>query len=110
MPAGRPPKPIELKRRLGNPGRRPLPDESTVTILPMAGSTPDPPEELGLEGRKIWAQAWAEAITWLSPDSDMSTVLEACQIADDLAAARRRFRVTTEPSDGRQVATFSKAL
>lgn len=34
MPRGQPPKPVELKKRLGNPGKRPLPSPVT-TIRPV---------------------------------------------------------------------------
>lgn len=36
MPAGRPPKPVEQKRRLGNPGKRPLP--SKLAAVPALNS------------------------------------------------------------------------
>lgn len=112
---GRPPKPLEEKRRTGRqPGRdsggRPLPVVAEVVALQPADGTPDYPPELGLDGQRLWRRAWGAAITWLSPDSDMETVEEACRIADDLAAARRRYRVTTEPADGRMVKHFHEAL
>ena len=31
-----PPKPNELKRKLGNPGKRPLPELKNIVTLPMA--------------------------------------------------------------------------
>ena len=52
MPPGRPLEPTEVKRRNGNPGCRPLPDVSTVSVLSMATQAPEPPVELGVEGRR----------------------------------------------------------
>lgn len=107
---GRPPKPIEQKRRTGNPGGRALPDPATVHLLPMADGTPDPPPELELAGRGLWERIWSTAITWVSPDSDMDAVISACRLKDDLEVARRRYRATSDPADGRMVAVFEKQL
>jgi hypothetical protein len=105
-----PPKPIEQKRRTGNPGKRALPSESSMLVLPMADGVPDPPAELGLEGRGLWGRAWGHGLTWISPTSDMDAVVEACRVADDLAVARNRFHATTDPADGRAVVAMSKRL
>jgi phage terminase small subunit len=111
----RPPKPLEQKRLTGrSPGRdsggRKLPEVSTVVALPMADGVPDPPGDLLLDGQRLWERAWGAAITWLSPDSDREAVEQACRLADDLAAARKRYRATTDPSDGRMVKQFDDAL
>jgi phage terminase small subunit len=110
---GRPPKPLEQKRRTGrSPGRdtggRKLPDPGNVVALPPATGIPPYPADLGLAGRKLWDRAWAAAITWLSPDSDGEQVEEACRLADDLAAARTRYRATTDPGDLRALVSASK--
>jgi hypothetical protein len=76
----------------------------------MALGVPEPPLDFGLDGRRLWERAWGAAITWLSPASDMEAVEQACRIADDIAAARERYRATRDPSDGRMVVQFSKAL
>ena len=114
MTAGRPRKPVEQKRALGNPGRRPLPKLSTVSVLPMADGTPPPPTDLLLEGRDLWERAWNQAITWLSPVSDFKQVEHACRLADDLAVARKIYRTTRSGQDGRLVVhlstEFMKAL
>lgn len=107
---GRPPKPVEVKRATGNPGQRKLPKLAEVAPLPMADRTPPAPEGLGVEGLSLWNSAWAAAITWLSPDSDWKSVVHACELADDLAVARRRYRATTEPADGRIVVNLSEAF
>jgi phage terminase small subunit len=112
---GRPPKPLEQKRRTGrSPGRdtggRKLPDPGNVVALPPASGAPAYPADLGLDGRRLWDRAWDAAITWLSPASDMEEVEEAARLADDVAAARRRYRATTDPGDMRALVAGSKAL
>jgi phage terminase small subunit len=115
MPAGRPPKPIEQKRKTGrtpstDSGGRKLPEIATVTVLPMATSVPEPPTDLGLEGRDLWEKTWNTAITWLSPISDMKQVESACRLADDVALARQVYRTTRDVADGKLLVSFSDAL
>lgn len=107
-PVGRPPKPVEVKRRNGNPGKRPLPAISSVTVLRAADGTPSPPVPLGDEGRRLWDRAWSDAITWLSPDSDLDQVTQAATLADAVASAHRRYMATTDPSDARALVALSK--
>lgn len=111
----RPSQPLEVKRRHGrtsttDSGGRKLPDVATVTALPMADGIPEPPVEMGLDGRRLWAQAWGTAITWLSPASDLEQVTQACTLVDDIARARARYRATTDPADARAVVALSKEL
>lgn len=115
MPAGRPPKPLEQKRRTGrtahtDSGGRRLPDQSDVILLPMAPGVPEPPTDFGLEATRMWNRAWGEAITWLSPDSDMETVEQACRLVDDVAVARERYRATRDPADVRALVAVQKLL
>lgn len=113
---GRPPAPIEHHRRTGRANGtkkadgRALPSRDVVVALPMAEGVPEPPAELGLEGRAFWERAWGRAITWLSPDSDRDAVEESAFLVDDLASARRRYRATTDPADARAVVALSKQL
>lgn len=107
---GRPPTPNEVKRRRGTARADRTPSSSSVVALPMAGGAPEPPTDLGLEGRALWADAWAVGITWISPQTDMRQVVEACRTADDLALARERYRATRDPADARALNTLSKQL
>ena len=112
---GRPPKPLEIKRKTGSaPGRdtggRKLPDATIIATLPMADGVPDPPIDFRLEAKHLWEQVWERGITWISPASDFEAVKQVCRLADDLEIARERYRVTREPSDARVVVDFSKAV
>ena len=108
---GRPPKPVEQHKQVGTYRKdRHGPSNGVVTPLRGLSESPDRPVDLLLEGRALWERAWASAITWLSPDSDWDAVVEACQLADDVAVARRRYRATSDPSDGRAVVALSKEL
>jgi phage terminase small subunit len=115
MTAGRPRKPLEQKRKTGrtmttDSGGRPLPEIANVTILPMAQGIPTPPSDLGLHGRELWEKAWDQAITWLSPISDVKQVEHACKVADDLALAREVYRTTRDSQDGRLVVALNKSF
>lgn len=112
---GRPPKPIEQKRRTGrtpdtDSGGRKLAPVNAVIALPMAEGIPDPPDDLGLDGRRLWARAWNEAITWVSPHSDMESVEQTCRLVDDITHARERYRATRDPGDMRALIAAQKLL
>jgi phage terminase small subunit len=107
--AGRPPKPNELKRVMGNPGGRPLPDLNVITHLPMAREIPEPPESLKHSGLDLWNRAWGVAITWLSPVSDIEAIKNSCHLADANEAARDRYMISTEPADAKAYVAINKA-
>jgi len=83
-----PPKPNELKRRLGNPGKRSLPDLKSIVTLPMANETPIPPRPLGVEGLKLWNRIWDSGKTWISPDTDIELVTILCESMDERTQLR----------------------
>lgn len=76
---GRPPKPNEQKRRLGNPGRRDLPSASEVSALEPLRE-PVPPN-LGPAGAELWEAVTSAATAWLAP-SDSLTLLMLCELYD----------------------------
>jgi len=78
-----PPKPNEVKRRLGNPGKRPLPDAKKVTALKMASSEPEPLRPLGTEGQALWSRVWASGATWIAPGTDIELVQILCESMDE---------------------------
>jgi hypothetical protein len=107
--AGRPPKPNELKRLMGNPGNHPLPDLNVITHLPMAREIPPAPENLNQSGLDLWNRAWGVAITWLSPVSDIESIKNASHLADANEAARERYMISTEPADAKAYVAINKA-
>lgn len=107
-PTGRPPKPTEVKRALGNPGHRQLPEPP----LPLEGlepvrGIPEPPP-LGQDGITLWETIWTAGDKWLSPDSDMAMIVMMCQAQDEAEDIRRAMRVGDIPryyvlANGQQV-------
>ena len=96
-PNGRPAKPTEVKRALGNPGHRPLPDPPAVGKgLPAVSDIPTPPA-LGVDGEEMWNQLWAAGKSWLSPDSDGSIITLLCQAHDESEQIRRALAIGEVP-------------
>lgn len=83
-----PPKPNEIKRKTGNPGKRPLPKPINVVALPMAPQPPEPPRPLGPEGLKLWNRVWEAGRNWISPSSDIEHVLILCETMDERSQLR----------------------
>lgn len=83
MPAGRPPKPVEQKRALGNPGKRPLPEQHEVAIIPAASNIPEPPRPLLKYGMQLWERIWEMGHSWISPQSDIELLLVTCECIDE---------------------------
>lgn len=83
MPAGRPSKPIEQKRLLGNPGKRALPDERLITMIPAATSKPDAPRPLLKYGQDLWDRIWDAGTNWISPNTDLELLTMTCEMVDE---------------------------
>ena len=102
--AGRPPKPTEAKRKIGNPGKRALPDKAElVAVPPMEASVAEITVEQALERSLIAGSHWlaesdAMSVTLLrecletyaelkaDPKSKPSDVLAALKLAMSGAA------------------------
>jgi hypothetical protein len=95
MPAGRPSKPIEQKRLLGNPGKRAMPDENSVVLLQQVEETPEPPRPLLKYGQDLWDRIWGMAATWVSDTSDLELLTMTCEMVDE----RWNLRVKVMQSD-----------
>jgi hypothetical protein len=80
LPAGRPAKPTEIKRKLGNPGRRPLPDCSVVQYLEPIVSVPEPARPLLRYGREFWDKVWGTGLSWISVNTDAELLLMTCEL------------------------------
>ena len=73
--------PIERKRKLGNPGKRPLP-EPIAAIQPVASRTiSDPPANLGDAGSAIWRRVAEYAVSWVG-NSDLEALRLLAEAAD----------------------------
>mgnify|MGYP003640586223 FL=1 len=83
MPAGRPAKPAEQKRLLGNPGKRALPDESAVVLLQQVEERPEPPRPLLKYGQDLWDRIWSMGATWVSDKSDLELLIMTCEMVDE---------------------------
>lgn len=83
MPAGRPPKPVEVKRALGNPGKRPLPEQHALVALPAVTETPEPPRPLMKYGSELWERVWSMGATWISDKTDLELLIMTCEMVDE---------------------------
>ena len=84
-------KPVERKRRIGNPSGRKLPE-----IVPMAEITsiasnhiPEPHRPLGDVGLMLWRQVWTSGAGWLKQNMDTEIVLMLCEASQE----RTRLRI-----------------
>ena len=83
MPAGRPAKPTEIKRKLGNPGKRALPDTTVVQYLEQSVVVPDPARPLLRYGREFWDKVWGSGLSWISANTDAELLLMTCELVDE---------------------------
>jgi len=96
-PVGRPPKPTEQKRRLGNPGRRKLPEKKMEII--NASTTPQPHRPLGPAGENFWNRIWAIGFGWISQHTDIELLQIVCELIDERQALRMKVLVDQDWRD-----------
>ena len=87
-PVGRPPKPVEQKRRAGNPGKRPLPE--TTIAIPTSPVAPVPHRPLGPAAQQFWERVWSVGFTWISPQMDTELLQMVAEQIDERVALRMR--------------------
>jgi hypothetical protein len=87
-PVGRPPKPVEQKRRAGNPGKRPLP--ATTIAIPTSSIAPIPHRPLGPAALQFWERVWSVGFTWISPQMDVELLQMVAEQIDERVALRMR--------------------
>jgi hypothetical protein len=88
--SGRRPKPAEQKRRIGNPGKRPLPSDADIIALPaLASNVPEPHRPLGVHGKALWDRVWTSGASWLRPALDGDLILMACEMTDERTVLRQ---------------------
>lgn len=83
MPNGRPPKPIERKRALGNPGKRALPDQDSIVLLDPVSEIPEPPRPLLKYGQQLWDRVWSMGASWVSDKTDIELLTMTCEMVDE---------------------------
>src|SRR5664279_3251135 len=108
MAVGRKPKPIEQKRMLGNPGRRPLPNSAELVTLPAAIGTPEPHRPLGSVGRELWQRIWEAGAIWIARDVDAEFVQMACEMADERVALRVKVLTNHDPVERKSLRELDK--
>ena len=67
MPAGRPPKPVEQKKLIGNPGRRPLPKAE----IELSTGWVEPIRPLDFSGKQLWDSVFLHGEIWVSSRLDI---------------------------------------
>jgi signal peptidase I len=83
MPAGRPSKPIEQKRMLGNPGKRALPKPGEIIVLEQSWDIPEPPRPLLKYGQELWDRVWSMGAAWVSQKTDIELLMMTCEMIDE---------------------------
>lgn len=107
---GRPPKPVEQKRLLGNPGKRPLPEQSAVQVLPGVAETPEPSRPLGKPGRELWDRVWESGAAWVSPHTDVELLLITCELVDERWSLRAKVLQNEDKSQRRQLHDLTRIV
>ena len=107
---GRPPKPLEQKRLLGNPGKRALPKSESLQVLPRAVELPEPSRPLGKPGRELWDRVWSAGVAWISPDTDNEILLITCELIDERWNLRTRVLREEDSKDRRNLTQLTKLI
>jgi len=110
MPAGRPTKPIEQKRLTGNPGKRALPEQSAIMLIPQATTAPTPARPLLKYGQELWDRVWESGINWISPNTDLELLLMTCEMIDERWNLRVRVMTDSSPKDRRGLRELDKQI
>lgn len=108
---GRPPKPTELKRLTGNPGKRKLPDEGNLVLLPSMYEVPSPPRQLVTRAAlDLWERTWSMGQTWLSPSTDIELLLITCEMLDERWNLRIQVIQNNRPEERRGLRELEKQI
>lgn len=107
---GRPPKPLEIKRAEGNPGKRALPKESNLILLPAANGIPEPSRPLMKYGQQLWDSIWGMGQSWISPNTDIELVLMTAEMIDERWNLRVKVMGTDDPRMRRGLRELDKQI
>ena len=75
-----PPVPTERQRRLGNPGKRPLPN--IADVLPLEGGPISPLRPLRQDGQRLWDDVFSQGQLWVSRRTDTQLLQLVCEQID----------------------------
>jgi len=84
-----PAKPVELKRKLGNPGKRAMPGEGE--LMTIEGGFREPLRPLGEAGQQLWDEIYMVGGMWISPRSDTQLLQMCCELLDRREILREEF-------------------
>lgn len=107
---GRPPKPLEVKRAEGNPGKRALPKESNLILLPAANGIPEPSRPLMKYGQQLWDSIWGMGQSWISPNTDIELVLMTAEMVDERWNLRVKVMGNDDPRMRRGLRELDKQI
>ena len=108
---GRKPKPIEQKKRLGNPGKRPLPPVSSIPVIANQ-DIPKPHRPLidNGPGQQLWNSIWQSGCAWLRRDTDVEMVMMTCEQVDERAVLRTKVFREQDWRDRASLRTLEKLI
>jgi hypothetical protein len=72
-----------MKRKLGNPGGRKLPNQSEIQMFEPVSSLPEPARPLLKYGREFWDKVWLNGLQWISVNTDSELLLMTCELVDE---------------------------
>lgn len=75
-----PPKPLEQKRLLGNPGKVALPKEGA--LMPLPGGRVEPVRPLEWAGQALWDSVFNAGDLWISNRTDVQLLQLVCEQLD----------------------------
>jgi hypothetical protein len=73
-----PPKPLELKKQLGNPGKRAMPKPLEF----VEGGYTNPVRPLDFAGQQLWDSAMTTGGNWIARNTDTQLLLLTCEQMD----------------------------
>jgi hypothetical protein len=107
---GRPPKPVELKRIQGNPGKRALPNEGELILLPASDGIPESARPLLKYGQEMWDRIWSMGNSWISPTTDIELVLMTAEMVDERWNLRVKVMSSEDPKLRRGLRELDKMI
>lgn len=84
-----PAKPIEMKRKLGNPGKRAIPGEGS--LMQIDGGYREPLRPLGEAGMQLWDEVFEAGGLWISSQTDTQLLQMVCELLDRREILREEF-------------------